>query len=125
MGLESKPTIRPEWQDLDAVPSHPTCPFVRNLDVATSAIIRARDAGRISNEAAEQRLRVLDIRRVIVAEAQEKYPCPLANVEGTEEGCEAGVSCSLPIGQIEILGFGNTQDGILNAIMARKGNTGF
>jgi|GEM_PF-1838599 len=125
MGLESKPTIRPEWQELDAIPSHPTCPFVRNLDVATGAIMRARDAGRISNEVAEQRLSVLDIRRVIVVEAQGMYPCPLANAEGAEEGCGAGTSCSLPIDQIESLGFGNTQDGILNAIMARKGNTGF
>lgn len=125
MACEDEPAMRPERHELGVVPAHPDCAFVRNLDIASAAIIPARDTGRINSEVADRRLKVLDVRRIIVAEAQEVYPCPRANADGTEVGCEAGVSCSLPIEQIESLGFGSTHDGILNAIMAYKGNTGF
>lgn len=128
MGHEGKSTaIRPEWEELDAIPIHPDCPFVRDVDVASDALEHALEEGCISRQAAALRLGVLNVRRIIIKEAQYAYGCPLMDKpEDGEPVCGASLNCPLPIGRIETLGFGDTRDGITNALSTTdKGNTGF
>ena len=109
------PPLRCEWAKLGFSPRYPDCPLVRNIDTAHDAVRMAQEAGLISDAVADQRIGMLNLRRMAIVAAQEQYGCPQGTCD-VEEGVAEGYDCLLPVGSIEFSAFGEPHE--MDAMMA-------
>mgnify|MGYP001002176079 CR=1 FL=1 len=130
--------IRTEWKELNAVPAHPNCPIVKDLDIAHTTIENAVGAGIIDAETAQRRIGAINLRRLVITNAQAEYGCRgVCDGEAADEYFEAGqpkaepgklapdLICDLPVGRVEAYAFGGSMEFSQTPVTVQTKGIGF
>jgi hypothetical protein len=117
----SWPQLSAEWNNHKIEPSFPECPLVVDVDVAEQVVRAALEDGMIDEDSAKRRLTTLNLRRLVIAGAQDAHGCrgecsPAGPNDSTEQipkpapapgQLPADLTCNLPVGRIEANAYGN------------------
>lgn len=125
--------VRAEWGDLDVLPEFPACPTAIDIDLAHDTIDTAVNAGVIDQESAKRRISVLNLRRIVLSNAQAEYGCRgqcVAEVPAEEAPVMPGqlpadLTCNLPVGRIETFAFGTPGEPAQTYVTIQTNGMGF